>query len=289
MFEEEIIPLSEDAFRLIRDYLSDYCGLYFDEKSKPIFERRLNRRLKLNHLKDFREYYRLLLYDVKRDEELQAILDILTVNETYFFRGEAQMPAFRDEILPELKERNKGTRTINIWSAPCSTGEEPYTLAMLILENGGFSGWDINILGSDISQRVITSARKGIYRETSFRATEEYFLKKYFRDQEGGGTRISDAAKNLVNLNLLNLFDPYKTKLVNPMDVIFCRNLLIYFSQKAREKVVTNLYNALKEGGYLLLGASESLMNITTMFKLIHLKNDIVYQKPIRLERYRYK
>lgn len=285
MFEEEIIPLADDAFRLIRDYLSDYCGLYFDEKSKSIFERRLNRRLKLNHLKDFREYYRLLLYDLKRDEELQAIVDILTVNETYFFRGEAQMAAFRDEILPELKEKNKGTRTINIWSAPCSTGEEPYTLAMLILENGGFSGWDINILGSDISQRVITSARKGIYRETSFRATEEYFLKKYFKNEEGGGARILDTAKNLVNFNLLNLFDPYKTRLVNPMDVIFCRNLLIYFSQTAREKVVTNLYNALKEGGYLLLGASESLMNITTMFKLKHLKNDIVYQKPVRFRK----
>ena len=285
MFEEEIIPLSDDAFRLIRDYLSDYCGLYFDEKSKPIFERRLNRRLKLNHLKDFREYYRLLLYDLKREEELQSILDILTVNETYFFRGEAQIAAFRDEILPELKEKNKNTKTLNIWSAPCSTGEEPYTLSMLILEDRGFSGWDINILGSDISQRVISSARRGIYRETSFRVTKEYYLKKYFKNEEGGGSRISDAAKNLVNLNLLNLFDPYKTRLVNPMDVIFCRNLLIYFSQPAREKVVKNLYNALKEGGYLLLGASESLMNITTMFKLKHLKNDIVYQKPERVRK----
>ena len=285
MFEEEIIPLSDDAFRLIRDYLSDYCGLYFDEKSKPIFERRLNRRLKLNHLKDFREYYRLLLYDLKREEELQSILDILTVNETYFFRGEAQIAALRDEILPELKEKNKNTKTLNIWSAPCSTGEEPYTLAMLILEDRGFSGWDINILGSDISQRVISSARRGIYRETSFRVTKEYYLKKYFKNEEGGGSRISDAAKNLVNLNLLNLFDPYKTRLVNPMDVIFCRNLLIYFSQPAREKVVKNLYNALKEGGYLLLGASESLMNITTMFKLKHLKNDIVYQKPERVRK----
>lgn len=285
MFEEELIPISEDAFRLIRDYLSDYCGLYFDDKSKPIFERRLNRRLKLNHLKNFREYYRLLLYDLRRDEELQAIIDILTVNETYFFRGEAQMSAFRDEILPELREKNKSTRTINIWSAPCSTGEEPYTLAMLILEHGGFSGWDINILGSDISQRVITTARKGVYKETSFRATEAYFLKKYFKNEEGVGSRISDAAKGLVSFNLLNLFDSYKTRLVNPMDVIFCRNLLIYFSQTAREKLVTNLYNTLKEGGYLLLGASESLMNITTLFKLEHLKNDIVYQKPERFKK----
>jgi chemotaxis protein methyltransferase CheR len=285
VFEEELIPLSEDVFRLIRDYLSGYCGLFFDDKSRPIFERRLNRRLKLNHLNDFREYYRLLLYDIKRDEELQAIIDILTVNETYFFRGEAQLAAFRYEILPELKEKNKGTKTINIWSAPCSTGEEPYTLAMLILEDGGFSGWEVNILGSDISQRVITSARRGIYKETSFRTTQEYFLKKYFINEEGSGARISGAAKGIVNFNLLNLFDSYKTRLINPMDVIFCRNLLIYFSQSAREKVVTNLYNVLKEGGYLLLGASESLMNITTLFQLKHLKNDIVYQKPIRFRK----
>lgn len=245
-----------------------------------MIERRLNRRVSVNCLKNFREYYRLLLYDRKRDEELQEVIDILTVNETYFFRGDPQLKAFSEEVLPIIRKRNMSKKRINIWSAPCSTGEEPYTLAMLILEDGGFNGWDINILGSDISQRVIKSARVGDYKRTSFRTTKPYYIHKYFSSEPGSDYRISDRVKVFVNFNILNLIDSYKTGFVNKMDIIFCRNLLIYFGQRAREKVTENIYKVLVRGGYLLLGASESLMNVTTRFKMVHLKNDIVYQKP---------
>jgi chemotaxis protein methyltransferase CheR len=285
VFDEELIPLPQDVFRLIRDYIGSYCGIYFEDASRSVVERRLNRRLSVNHLRDFREYYRLLLYDKKRDDELQEIIDILTVNETYFFRGESQLAAFKDEILPELKKKNRGKKRLNIWSAPCSTGEEPYTLAMLILEDGGFNDWDINIIGSDISQRVLKAARDGVFKKTSFRSTDPYFIKKYFKEEADGGFRISSGVKSLVNFNLLNMVDSYKTRLVMPMDIIFCRNLLIYFYHSAREKVADNLFDALQEGGYLVLGHSESMMNITTRFKLLHLKKDIVYQKPMRLKK----
>ena len=280
MFEEELVRLPTDIFRLIRDYISNYYGIYFDDNSVPIVERRLNRRLSLHRLKNFREYYRLLLYDKKRDEELQEIIDILTVNETYFFRGDSQLTAFKEEVLPEIKKKNSAKKRINIWSAPCSTGEEPYTLAMLILEDGGFNGWNINILGSDISKRVLMSARNGIYRSTSFRTTNKYYINKYFEKQTDGSFQISDKVKDLVNFNLLNLVDSYKTALVGTMDIVFCRNLLIYFGQEAREKVAANIYNVLVNGGYLILGPSESLMSITTRYKLVNLQNDIVYQKP---------
>lgn len=281
--EETIIPLSLDIFRKIRDFIKDYCGLYFNDKSLFIFERRLNRRLKLYYLKDFREYYRFLVYNEKRDDELQAIIDILAVNETYFFRGQTQFAAFIDEIIPELKEKNKNKKKISIWSAGCATGEEPYTLAMLILEKGGLDGWDIKILGSDISQRALQVARNGIYKKNSFRTTDNYFIKNYFHQYPNDNYGISDRVKKLVNFTLINILDPFKVKLIGKMDVVFCRNVLIYFGEAARKKVIENFFDIIVEGGYLLLGHTESLINISTAYLLKPLKNDMVYQKPEKL------
>lgn len=281
MFEEENIALPVDIFRQIRDFIRNYCGIYFDDKSKNTLERRLSRRLRLHYMRDFREYYRLLMYDENRDKELQAIIDILTVNETYFFREQMQFKALNEEIIPELKKK-KDVKKINIWSAGCSTGEEPYTIAMLMLENKHFYNWDIDIIGSDISQRVLQVAREGVYKKNSFRTTDEYFIKNYFQDQQNGTQKISDKVKKMVSFNSLNLIDPFRVKLVGKVDVIFCRNVLIYFDMAARKKVIENFFDILNEGGYLLLGHTESLINISTAFKLVHLKNDLVYQKPIK-------
>lgn len=282
MFDDTGVQLPLDIFRLIRELIRNHCGIYFDDKSLFIVQRRLARRLQLHRMKDYREYYHFLLYDKNRDEELQAIMDILTVNETYFFRGETQLTAFSEEILPELRERNKDRRRINIWSAGCATGEEPYTLAMLISERGGFEGWDINILGSDISQKALKTARSGVYRKNSFRSTNPYFIKNYFQEDTGGNYIISNKVKALVNFNHLNLLDLFKVRLVGEMDVVFCRNVLIYFDQAARKKAVENIFSALVDGGYLILGHVESLINISTAFLLKHLKNDMVYQKPFK-------
>ena len=285
MFDkEEAIPLREVEFSLLRDLIKEYCGLFFDDGAKFLLERRLSRRLKLHQLDDFRDYYRFLLYDRKRDEELTCVIDLLTVNETFFFREQNQLKAFSDEILPELRETNKDTKRIRIWSAGCSTGEEPYTIAMLVLEFGYLYGWDIEILGSDINQRVLTIARRGVYRKNSFRSTGNSFVDKYFTEENGSFT-ISEEVKRLVSFSCLNLMDPFKARFMGKMDVIFCRNVLIYFDQHARKKVVDTFYDTIVEGGYLLLGHAESLMNISTSFALRHLKNDMVYQKPILQER----
>lgn len=280
MFDKEgTIHLTEDVFRLLRDFIKDYCGIYFDDSSRFILERRLQRRLRLRLLDDFRDYYRFLLYDKKKDEEIKEAIDLLTVNETYFFREQNQLKAFSEEILPELMEINKEKKRLRIWSAGCSTGEEPYTIAILILEQG-IDGWDIEILGSDINQRALSNARKGMYRRHSFRTTDDYYIKKYFKE-EGDFFVISERVKSIVSFSYLNLLDPLKVKIVAPMDVIFCRNVLIYFDYEARKRVVNNFYDRLVEGGYLLLGHAESLMNVSTSFILKHLKNDMVYQKPI--------
>ncbi len=282
MFDrEEIIPLSEADFRLLRDLIKEYCGIFFDDGSRFLLERRLSRRLGLHHLDNFRDYYRLLLYDRKKEEELTAAIDILTVNETFFFREQNQLKAFSEEILPEIRETNRGRKRIRIWSAGCSTGEEPYTIAMLILEYGRFFGWDVEILGSDINQRVLAAARRGLYRKNSFRSTDPYFIGKYFKEEENGSFVISEDVRRLVSFSYLNLLDPFKVKFMGRMDVIFCRNVLIYFDLQARKKVVNNFFENLAEGGYLLLGHAESLMNISTSFDLRHLKNDMVYRRPV--------
>jgi chemotaxis protein methyltransferase CheR len=279
--DDEVIHLPEEVFRLIRDLIRDYCGIYFDDGSRYVLEKRLSRRVHKLHLSSFRDYFRHLIYDRNREEEFTSIIDILTVNETYFFREKNQLKTFSEEVLPELQETNKDTKRLRIWSAGCSTGEEPYTLAMLILEKGSFYGWTIEILGSDINQRVLQVARRGIYRKNSFRTTEEYFLDRYFVE-ENGFFRISDNVKKKVNFNLLNLLDPYKVKLVGTMDVIFCRNVLIYFDLLSRKKVVDVFSERLAEGGYLLLGHAESLINISTAFKLKHFQHDMLYQKPLK-------
>jgi len=221
----ELIPLSGDALRLIRDLIRNYCGICFDDTSHFLVQRRLSRRVRIHHLDNFRDYYRLLLYDRKREEEMTAVIDLLTVNETYFFREQNQLRAFSDEIIPALKRVRKNKK-IRIWSAGCSTGEEPYTLAMLILERSDLQGWDIEILGSDINQRVLTAARRGVFRQNSFRCTEPYFTTKYFREEDGLFA-ISDKVKQLVSFCYLNLMDPLRAKFIGQMDIIFCRNVFM--------------------------------------------------------------
>jgi len=278
---DEPVTLSDEMFRLLRDFFHDYCGIFFDEGSKYLFEKRLARRLKVLHIGDFKEYYRFLRYDRRKEEELVNVMDVLTVNETYFFREQRQLDAFSKEILPELREKRHKTRRIRIWSAGCSTGEEPYTLAMLVMEDPAFNGWDVQILGSDINQRVLGVARLGVYRQNSFRTINDYYLRKYFEPEEDGSYRIVDNVKRYVSFGNLNILDPVKVRLLEPMDIVFCRNVVIYFDLSAKKKVIAHFHDRLADAGWLLLGHSESLMNISTAFALRHLKHDMVYQKAV--------
>jgi len=277
-YREPELQLTEEEFRLIRDLIYNHCGLFFDSDSKYLLDRRLFQRLAHHNLSGFREYYQFLKYDRKKEEEISDIMDLLTTNETYFFREAFQLRAFTDEILPELMQLKQRERTLRIWSAGCSTGEEPYTIAMLMLELDCFQGWRIEIVGSDISQRVVQHARKGVYGKSSFRATEERYLKRFFTETEGGH-RICDEVRERVTISQMNLFDANRLALLGKMDVIFCRNVIIYFDLASKKRVIESFHNSLRGGGYLLLGHSESLMNISTAFALKHLKNDMVYQK----------
>ena len=276
---EKTISMSDEEFFVLRDFINRQCGLYFELSSKYLLEKRLSRRIHEHQLSSFRDYHYFLLYDKSRLEEMNSVVDILTTNETYFLREEYQLKAFKEEILPAILKK-KSDKTIRIWSAGCSSGEEPYTLAMLVIEAQLPSDWKVEIIGSDISQRVLQVARRGAYSKSSFRVMPDDYRERFFKKGESGKYHVNDELKEKVTFGKLNLLDSQRINLIPAMDVILCRNVIIYFDKETKRKVIDNFYNKLNEGGYLLLGHSESLMNISTSFKLKHLKNDMVYQKP---------
>jgi len=274
---------SEEEFRLVRDLIHDYCGLSFESDTGAILARRLAKRTAYLGIRDFRDYYRLLRYGRGREQELSDLMDLLTTNETYFFRESLQLRALTNEIIPELLLRRgerSGQAPLRIWSAGCSTGEEPYTVAMLLLETGCCQGAPVEIIGTDISHRVLHHARRGVYGDSAFRATDVYFRQKYFR-RDGDGFRPIDAVRDLVTISHLNLLDEARLALISRFDIILCRNVMIYFDLPVRVRVAEVFFRALREGGFLLLGHADSLMNITTAFALRHLVNDMVYQRPL--------
>lgn len=275
------IELSDEEFRLLASFIYDYAGLHFDDSSRFLLESRLQNRLKEHNFDSFLKYYQYLLYHQDRLIELNTMLDIVTTNETYFFREKNQLEAFAEEILPELAEKKARTKRLRIWSAGCSTGEEPYTLAMLIDQSGLFdASWKIDIIGTDISQRVLRTARKAVYSPSSFRATEEDQVRRWFTQLEDGKCQLNESIRSMVHFGHLNLMDEKMMGLIGECDAIMCRNVIIYFDKNAKARVVNSFFKKLVSGGHLLLGHSESLMNITTVFKLKHLTKVMVYQKP---------
>ncbi|MDH3997691.1 MAG: protein-glutamate O-methyltransferase CheR [Desulfuromonadales bacterium] len=275
------IKMDPDEFRLLKDFVYQHCGLHFTEDSKYLLEKRLGKRLQQHNLKNFKDYYYFLRYNPNKDQELSEVVDQLTTNETYFFREDFQLKTFVEEILPEIRTLKEaaGDKTLRIWSAGCSSGEEPYTIAMLLLDHPWLNTWKIEIIGTDISQRVLQIAREGVYGESSFRCTDPSQRQRFF-SPVGDKYRINDNVRNLVSISHLNLFDTGRIALLGRMDVVFCRNVIIYFDQDGKKRVIDNFFKRLQPEGYLLLGHSESLMNLSTSFQLRHFKHDMVYQKP---------
>ena len=273
--------MSDEEFHLLRDCVYSHCGIFFDNASKYLLENRLSRRLVALNLTSFRDYYQYLRYNRRKDQELMDIMDLLTTNETYFFREAFQLKAFTDEIVPELlrEKSSSGNRSLRIWSAGCSTGEEAYTIAMLLHGITELRGWKIEIVGTDISQRVLQHARRAVYGKSAFRATDDTYVKRFFVEQDDG-LKVCEEIRDLVTISHLNLFETNRMVMLGKMDLIFCRNVIIYFDLTAKKRVVESFFNTLSDGGYLLLGHSESLMNVTTRFSLRHFKNDMIYQKP---------
>jgi chemotaxis protein methyltransferase CheR len=279
--------LRADEYRLIRDLVSERLGIWFGPDSRLSLERRLRERLTVRGLSSYGDYYQLLKYSPLAHEEWEEASELLTTHETYFFREDYQLRAFKNELLPMLAERGQQRRRLQVWSAGCSTGEEAYTIAMLVLESGLFEGWEVRVYGSDLSKKCIASARRGIYGPTSFRTTNDEAKRSWFvptakldpAAPEMLG--VSPAVRALCHFGQMNLLDEERTHLVGRCDVIFCRNVLIYFDGPSRKRVIEMFHQRLVNGGVLLLGHAESLLNVSTAFELLHLKEDLVYRKPM--------
>lgn len=296
--------LGIDEYRLLRDLVSERLGIWFAPESRTSLERRLRSRLAARGIATFSDYYQMLKYGLFADE-WDEVAELLTTHETYFFREDYQLRAFKEEVLPMLFQTQKNRRQLFVWSAGCSTGEEAYTIAILVLESGLFDGWDVRIFGSDLSKRCIAAARRGIYASPSFRATPDDRKRKWFilvdkaavdkaagKNAEINSTSSTPAAftgafgvvpavRALCHFGQMNILDQERMHLVSRCNVIFCRNVLIYFDASSRRRVIEMLHERLNPGGVLLLGHAESLLNVSTAFELLHLKEDLVYRKPI--------
>jgi chemotaxis protein methyltransferase CheR len=273
--------MTEEHFRLLRDLVHEHCGLTFGDETRYLLERRLAPRLEALGLPSFGEYHRFLRYDPGREAELEEAVDLLTTNETYFYREPYQLNAFAREILPACAQTLEGERRLRILSAGCSTGEEAYTLAVLVRDAKLFEGWDVEIVGVDISRRCLAAARAGAYGEHAFRNVEAEPMRRWFR-LRGGKWVIDDAIRRMVRFTRENLLDPGPISSIARVDVLFCRNVMIYFDLSSRRRVLRRFHRALRDGGWLLLGHSESLLNVTADFEIVHLKSDLVYRKPLR-------
>ncbi len=273
------VLMTDEEFILIRDLICATCGIFFPESMKFLVERRLQPRLGVHGLTSFRDYYRLVKYGREREQEFDEIVERVTTNETYFFRELYQLRAFTDEVLPRLRGGLTAHERLRIWSAGCSTGEEPYTLAMLLRDAPAAQGLTFDIFANDISRKVLRTARAGIYTRSSFRETPEAYQRRYFT-ADGRTFRLCDEIRALVTFGHLNLMDGDGLALLSNVDAIFCRNVMIYFDPASRRRLLQVFYRKLRPGGFLLLGHAESLINESTDFELVNLKNDMVYCKP---------
>jgi len=212
----------------------------------------------------------------KDSSELVRLFDAITTNETYFFRENQQIEIMIKNLVPRIIE-TKGSKDLRIWSAACSTGEEPYTIAMMLLED--MPGIRFEIFASDISENVLQSAKRGVYTSYSVRNVPSILLNKYFRKNGQMQYEIDSRLKKFVNFSNINLVDEKRMRSIKGIDIIFCRNVLIYFDDRAKQKVVSFLYDSLRQGGYLFVGTSESLHNVTRAFRPVIFDKVVVYQK----------
>lgn len=272
------MKLDDLSFRTLRDLILERTGIWFPDSKKYLLESRLLPRLRERGCMSFEEYCKMLRFDAWRDKEFHVLCTLVTMNETYFYRDMPQLSAFMNAVLPHIEKANETTANLRIWSAGCSTGDEPYTLALMLLEHPPLAKWSIEILGTDISETVLHAARKGVYGPYAVRNVPPEILRKYFT-ADGGQYVLSPKVKQLVKFANVNLYDRPRVKLLRGFDVIFCRNCLIYLNADARRQILDDFYDCLKPNGYLVIGFSESLHNLTRAFRPIYAQGSVVYGK----------
>jgi len=279
-FAAEPVMSAED-YRLIREFVAELFGLVLDEGREGFLALKLVPRLEELRIDSFADYYAYLKYAPHRHDEQQRFISLITNNETYFFREEAQLDVFAREILPALKEKKlqEDRRSLRIVSAGCSSGEEVYTLAMILLESGHFLwDWDISITGVDIDARIIAKADKGVYTGRAFQTTPPHYLDRYF-NKCAEGLQVKESLRRITNFTRGNLLELGSMLEAESVDIIFCRNVLIYFSEETTRRLVASFTQLLQPEGLLFLGHSESLSRFSTRYIPERFPGTILYRK----------
>ncbi|HKV39334.1 MAG TPA: protein-glutamate O-methyltransferase [Blastocatellia bacterium] len=271
------IMLSESEFRLFRDLIYEECGFSFGPEKRGFLESRLRRRMEGLGVKSPYEYYYMIKHAPQRVQELPALLDALMICETSFFRNQPQFELLKDEVLPEIiqRKRKAGSRTIRVWSAGCSTGQEPYSAVMTLLEVlPDPPAWSIRVFASDLSFTALERAQTGIYNPEQVKGIEQFYVQKYFRP-DNGHFLLRENVKQYV------IFDYHNLKHDNGLrglDLIFCRNVMIYFDADEQRRLVTRFANCLVPGGYLFMGHAESMQGLSARFTMLHRNKGIAYK-----------
>ena len=274
-----IAQISENEFRLFRDFIHEECGLYFADNRRAFLASRIGKRLLARSIGSFYRYYSYLKQGgAEEEKELLQLLDVLTINETSFFRNLPQFEILEQRVLPELLEKKAkaSEHSLRIWSAGCSTGEEPYSIAISVLEAlPTWPEWEVRIYASDLSLSALEKAANGRYTKARVEDLAPARLRRFF-ETDADGHRVVAALKRLV------IFDFHNLKHENglgDLDIVFCRNVLIYFDPQEQRKVVHKLARALRPGGYLFLGHSESVQGMSPELEFVHHQRGTAYRK----------
>lgn len=273
------IQISEEDFQKFQEFFYRKTGIQFEPSKRYFVDKRLIERVEACGSESFRNYFTMLRFQ-SSGVELQALVNVMTINETYFFREEYQFNCLVHSILPEIVAKKTDKSPIRIWVIPSSSGEEPYSIAMCLLERWpGISQWDVEIISSDIDTKILDQARIGLYSPRSVKHVPSKYLKKYFT-LTGQGFQLNNDLRHAVEFTRVNLMDAADVRGYRNFDVIFCRNLLIYFDDLSRKQAAETFYDALHPGGFICLGHSESMSRISSLYKIRKFPEAIIYQKP---------
>jgi chemotaxis protein methyltransferase CheR len=271
--------ISEDEFARLCDFFYRRTGMVFTEAKRYYIERRVFERMTATGAASFSQYFARMRMDL--DAEIEQVINAFTVNETYFYREDHQFRCLTTDLLRLRAAQKAQGEAIRLWSVPCSTGEEPYSIAMWLLENWPeVDHHDIEILGSDIDTRALNAAREGYYGARALSRLTPDLVDRYFEKVSDERWQAAQELRESVAFSPVNLIEGAETRALGVFDVIFCRNVLIYFNDESRRVAAENLFECLKPGGFLCLGHTESMSRISPLFEVRRYADAIVYQKP---------
>jgi chemotaxis protein methyltransferase CheR len=273
------VHISPEDVRRFCEFLYRRTGMSFTEGKRYFIDRRLEDRIAATGSQSFQAYFSLLRADA--DHEIEHLVNSFTVNETYFYREDHQLRCMTSSLLDVIAGQKEPGGTVRIWSIPCSTGEEPYSIALWLMENWPeVDNYNIEIVGSDIDTRALKAAAEGIFGDRALMRLSPDLIARYFRPVAGGRHQMDEGLRNSIEFTRANLIDGKDMARYRDFDLIFCRNVLIYFDDASRRQAAENLYDCLRPGGYICLGHSESMSRISPLFRVARFPDAIVYQRP---------